>query len=339
MNAIECRDLTKAYRGSHPGSPHLFPPAGCILGWWGKAGGQVHHPETPHERHFPGRGAGLLAGGGQPEPRVSPDQAGHRGGAGRGLPAGGHHPRETGSSWPLTHTRWDQGLYEQYLARFAPAQGQEVQGALPGMKMKPAIAAALSPRGQTAAAGRGHQRPGPHGPGRGAGRVQRLHPLGRPHGGPVLPTSSATWRRSATTSPSSTGASWSSRGEGPAAGGVRIVKLDPQQLQELNPAAIAGVEAHGAPGPPPADPRPFVTSTNLEDIILFLAKGRVPEAPRTERRQFPCSAAQGFGGEPGKTSPPCGVAGLACLLPAWLPMEDAPPLVFGPDPAPPSSFS
>lgn len=57
-----------------------------------------------------------------------------------------------------------------------------------------------------------------------------------------------------------------------------IVKLDPQQLQELNPAAIAGVKE----GPYGAEalvrrqqiPAQFVTEhTNLEDIILFLAKG------------------------------------------------------------------
>ena len=57
-----------------------------------------------------------------------------------------------------------------------------------------------------------------------------------------------------------------------------IVKLDPQQLQELNPAAITGVKE----GPYGAEalvrrqqiPAQFVTEhTNLEDIILFLAKG------------------------------------------------------------------
>ena len=56
------------------------------------------------------------------------------------------------------------------------------------------------------------------------------------------------------------------------------LKLDPQQLQELNPAAIAGVKE----GPYGAEalvrrqqiPAQFVTEhTNLEDIILFLAKG------------------------------------------------------------------
>ena len=57
-----------------------------------------------------------------------------------------------------------------------------------------------------------------------------------------------------------------------------IVKLSPQQLQELDPAAVAGVKE----GPYGAEalvrrgkiPAQFVTEhTNLEDIILFLAKG------------------------------------------------------------------
>ncbi len=83
------------------------------------------------------------------------------------------------------------------------------------------------------------------------------------------------------------------RGEGPAAGGVRH--------REAGPPAAPGTEPrrHRGGQEGPTGRRPWVRrqqipahlspSTNLEDIILFLAKGRVPEAPRTERRQFPCA--------------------------------------------------
>lgn len=73
------------------------------------------------------------------------------------------------------------------------------------------------------------------------------------------------------------------------------MKLDPQQLQELNPAAIAGVKE----GPYGAEalvrrqqiPAQFVTEhTNLEDIILFLGQGGgFLRPPGPERRQFPCA--------------------------------------------------
>ncbi len=120
------------------------------------------------------------------------------------------------------------------------------------------------------------------------------------------------------------------------------MKLDPQQLQELNPAAIAGVKE----GPYGAEalvrrqqiPAQFVTEhTNLEDIILFLAKGRVPEAPRAGKEAVSMRALLYKDLVVHREKPsPVGVRPdwPACCPPGcrW---RDAPPPGLWPDPAPP----
>ena len=187
-------------------------------------------------------------------------------------------PRETGKLMALTYTRWDQGLYEQYLARFALPKDKKFKELSRGMKMKLAIAAALSHGAKLLLLDEA---------------TSGLDPMVRDE---VLDVFNDFTRQADHTVVLSSHIvsdlekicdyiAFLHRGKlvlfeekDRLLEEYAIVKLDPQQLQELNPAAIAGVKE----GPYGAEalvrrqqiPAQFVTEhTNLEDIILFLAKG------------------------------------------------------------------
>ena len=145
MNAIECRDLTKAYRGFTLDHLTFSLPAGCILGLVGENGaGKSTTLKLLMNAISRDEGQVSLLGVDNQSPEflqtkqdigVVLDEA--------CLPEV-ITPRETGKLMALTYTRWDQGLYEQYLARFALPKDKKFKELSRGMKMKLAIAAALS---------------------------------------------------------------------------------------------------------------------------------------------------------------------------------------------------
>ena len=145
MNAIECHDLTKAYRGFTLDHLPFSLPAGCILGLVGENGaGKSTTLKLLMNAISRDEGQVSLLGVDNQSPEflqtkqdigVVLDEA--------CLPEV-ITPRETGKLMALTYTRWDQGLYEQYLARFALPKDKKFKELSRGMKMKLAIAAALS---------------------------------------------------------------------------------------------------------------------------------------------------------------------------------------------------
>lgn len=145
MNAIECHDLTKAYRGFTLDHLTFSLPAGCILGLVGENGaGKSTTLKLLMNAISRDEGQVSLLGVDNQSPEflqtkqdigVVLDEA--------CLPEV-ITPRETGKLMALTYTRWDQGLYEQYLARFALPKDKKFKELSRGMKMKLAIAAALS---------------------------------------------------------------------------------------------------------------------------------------------------------------------------------------------------
>ena len=145
MNAIECRDLTKAYRGFTLDHLTFSLPAGCILGLVGENGaGKSTTLKLLMNAISRDEGQVSLLGVDNQSPEflqtkqdigVVLDEA--------CLPEV-ITPRETGKLMALTYTRWDQGLYEQYLARFALPKDKKFKELSRGMKMKLAIAVALS---------------------------------------------------------------------------------------------------------------------------------------------------------------------------------------------------
>ena len=85
-----------------------------------------------------------------------------------------------------------------------PSPGEGVQGLLPGDAYEAGHRRRYEPLPQAPGAGRGHRRPGPHRPGRGAGPLQRVHPGGGPLHPHLLPHPQRPGEAVPTTSPSST---------------------------------------------------------------------------------------------------------------------------------------
>ena len=276
MNALEIRNLTKHYGEFTLDNLNLTLPCGCIMGLIGENGaGKSTTIKLILDMIHRDEGTITLLGRDNREDMlltkqdigVVLDEA--------CLPEV-ITPRETGKLMALTYTRWDQGLYEQYLARFALPKDKKFKELSRGMKMKLAIAAALSHGAKLLLLDEA---------------TSGLDPMVRDE---VL-FNDFTRQADHTVVLSSHIVSdlekicdyiaFLHRGKlvlfeekDRLLEEYAIVKLDPQQLQELNPAAIAGVKE----GPYGAEalvrrqqiPAQFVTEhTNLEDIILFLAKG------------------------------------------------------------------
>ena len=279
MNAIECRDLTKSYRGFTLDHVSFTLPTGCILGLVGEngAGKSTTLKLLMNALARDGGQVSLLGVDNQ-----SPEFLQTKQDIGVVLDEACLPevitPRELGKLMALTYTRWDQGAYENYLARFAMPRDKKFKELSRGMKMKLAIAAALSHNAKLLLLDEA---------------TSGLDPIVRDE---VLDVFNDFTREEDHTVVLSSHIvsdlekicdyiAFLHRGKlvlfeekDRLLEEYAIVKLSPQQLQELDPAAVAGVKE----GPYGAEalvrrgkiPAQFVTEhTNLEDIILFLAKG------------------------------------------------------------------
>ena len=145
MNAIECRDLTKSYRGFTLDHVSFTLPTGCILGLVGEngAGKSTTLKLLMNALARDGGQVSLLGVDNQ-----SPEFLQTKQDIGVVLDEACLPevitPRELGKLMALTYTRWDQGAYENYLARFAMPKDKKFKELSRGMKMKLGLAAALS---------------------------------------------------------------------------------------------------------------------------------------------------------------------------------------------------
>lgn len=145
MNAIECRDLTKVYRDFTLDHITFSLPAGCILGLVGENGaGKSTTLKLLMNAIARDAGTVTLLGTDNQSPEflqtkqdigVVLDEA--------CLPEV-ITPAELGTLMSMTYTRWDPQQYEAYLSRFAIPRDKIFRDLSRGMKMKLAIAVALS---------------------------------------------------------------------------------------------------------------------------------------------------------------------------------------------------
>ena len=145
MNAIECRDLTKVYRDFTLDHITFSLPAGCILGLVGENGaGKSTTLKLLMNAITRDEGTVTLLGTDNQSPEflqtkqdigVVLDEA--------CLPEV-ITPAELGTLMSMTYTRWDPQQYEAYLSRFDIPRDKVFKDLSRGMKMKLAIAAALS---------------------------------------------------------------------------------------------------------------------------------------------------------------------------------------------------
>lgn len=147
MNAIECRDLTKSYQGFTLDHITFTLPAGCILGLVGENGaGKSTTLKLLMNATSREDGQVSLLG----TDNQSPDFLQTKQDIGVVLDEACLPevitPLELGKLMSLTYTRWDQPLYESYLTRFDIPRTKQFKDFSRGMKMKLAIAAALSYR-------------------------------------------------------------------------------------------------------------------------------------------------------------------------------------------------
>ena len=278
MNAIECRDLTKVYRDFTLDHITFSLPAGCILGLVGENGaGKSTTLKLLMNAIARDAGTVTLLGTDNQSPEflqtkqdigVVLDEA--------CLPEV-ITPAELGTLMSMTYTRWDPQQYEAYLSRFAIPRDKIFRDLSRGMKMKLAIAAALSHHAKLLLLDEA---------------TSGLDPMVREE---VLDTFNEFTRAEDHTVLLSSHIvsdlekicdyiAFLHRGKlvlfeekDRLLEEYAVVKLSPQQLAELDPSALVGTKdgPYGAEalvrrGQIPAN---FVTEhTTLEDIILFLAK-------------------------------------------------------------------
>ncbi|MCI6989837.1 MAG: ABC transporter ATP-binding protein [Clostridiales bacterium] len=145
MNAIECRDLTKYYQGFTLDHITFSLPSGSILGLVGENGAGKSTTLNLLMNALPRDGGTVcLLGTDNQSPEflqtkqdigVVLDEA--------CLPEA-VTPMELGRIMSMTYTRWDEERYQTYLKRFALPRTKSFKELSRGMRMKLAIAAALS---------------------------------------------------------------------------------------------------------------------------------------------------------------------------------------------------
>ena len=189
MNAIELSHVTKHFPGFTLQDLSLAVPSGTICGLVGENGAGksttirlLMGGPAAGQRHMHRPGGGLrLAGVSlavKEDIGVVLDEA--------------YFPEslnalQVGGVMAKTYRRWDGKQYQNYLTRFGLPEKKPFKDFSRGMKMKLAIAVALSHSPRLLVLDEATCRPGPHRPGRGAGDLQRVHPGGGPLHPDLLP--------------------------------------------------------------------------------------------------------------------------------------------------------
>ena len=145
MNAIECRNLTKIYQGFALDHITFSLPSGCILGLVGENGAGKSTTLKLLMNAIPRNdGKVTILGADNQSPgflRTKQD-------IGVVLDEACFPevitPKELGKIMGYTYHNWDQSLYEDYLTRFRIPTNKKFKEFSRGMKMKLAIAVALS---------------------------------------------------------------------------------------------------------------------------------------------------------------------------------------------------
>lgn len=145
MNAIDCRDLTKSYQDFTLDHITFSLPSGCILGLVGENGaGKSTTLKLLMNALSRDEGTVSLLGSDNKSPAFLQTKQDI------GVVLDGAclpeviTPQELGKLMALTYTHWNQAQYEHYLDRFAIPRRKQFKNFSRGMKMKLAIAAALS---------------------------------------------------------------------------------------------------------------------------------------------------------------------------------------------------
>lgn len=145
MNAIECRKLTKAYQGFALDELTFSLPAGCILGLVGENGAGKSTTLKLLMNAIPRDGGEVSILG---TDNQSPDFLRTKEDIGVVLDEACFPeiitPKELGKIMGFTYANWDQSQYENYLTRFRIPPDKKFKEFSRGMKMKLAIAVALS---------------------------------------------------------------------------------------------------------------------------------------------------------------------------------------------------
>lgn len=145
MNAIECQGLTKVYKGFTLEDITFSLPTGCILGLVGENGAGKSTTLHLLMDAIPRDGGSVSLLG---TDNKSPGFLAAKQDIGVVLDEACFPevltPKELGKVMAYTYDRWDQGQYEAYLSRFQLPEGKTFKTFSRGMKMKLALATALS---------------------------------------------------------------------------------------------------------------------------------------------------------------------------------------------------
>jgi len=279
MNAIQCRGLTKAYKDFTLEDVTFDLPAGTILGLVGENGAGKSTTLKLLMDAIPRDGGQVTVLG---TDNQSPDFIRTKEDIGVVLDEACFPevitPKELGKVMGYAYQNWDQPQYEGYLSRFRLPLDKKFKDFSKGMKMKLAIAVALSHRAKLLLLDEA---------------TSGLDPMVRDE---ILEVFNDFTRQEENTVILSSHIvsdlekicdyiAFLHRGrlvlfeeKDRLLEEYAMVKLTPDQLAELDPAAVAGkkVNAYGAQALVRRSliPAAFTTEhTNLEDIILFLAQG------------------------------------------------------------------